>query len=104
MGDYFLSANLSLTLFFLFQFLYVFDNIISIKNHLKFPNHGKLPIYLQLASGAIAGTAQTIVTNPLEIVKIRKQLDPKTSISKTVRDLGIRGIYKGILLVTYQSS
>ena len=38
---------------------------------------GYLPISLQIPSGALAGTAQTLFTNPLEIVKIRLQLNPQ---------------------------
>ena len=50
---------------------------------------------MQFLSGGIAGFFQTIVTNPLEIVKIRMQLDPTASISRTIGELGFFGLYKG---------
>ena len=56
---------------------------------------GKVPLHLQLVSGGLAGCAQTIFTNPPEIVKIRMQLKPEMSAAATISDIGIRNLYKG---------
>ena len=52
-----------------------------------------------LVAGACAGGAQVIVTNPLEIVKIRLQTaaetGSKTTMIKEVKELGVKGLYKG---------
>ena len=37
-------------------------------------------------------------TNPLEIVKIRMQLDKSATLAGTCREVGIRKLYTGILL------
>jgi len=53
----------------------------------------------QLLAGAAAGGAQVMITNPLEIVKIRLQTASETggttSALKIIRELGFGGIYKG---------
>jgi solute carrier family 25 aspartate/glutamate transporter 12/13 len=46
-------------------------------------------------SGAAAGFCQFVATNPMEIVKIRLQLSPGSSLGSVVRDLGIAGLYRG---------
>lgn len=56
---------------------------------------------LNILSGSVAGLSQVIVTNPLEICKIRLQvhgeLNPGQSLSlfKVISELGIRGLYQG---------
>jgi hypothetical protein len=63
-----------------------------------------IPVHLGMLSGALAGLAQVIATNPMETVKIRMQMATATieghavrkpSTVKVVRDLGLRGLYKG---------
>jgi len=60
---------------------------------------GSVPMWGQLAAGACAGGAQVIVTNPLEIVKIRLQTATETgettSAVRIIRELGFKGLYKG---------
>ncbi len=61
-----------------------------------------LPVHLGILSGGLAGLAQVVATNPMETVKIRMQVaNPgrldirKQSTIEVVRELGIRGMYKG---------
>ena len=79
----------------------------------KFQQYPKFNNYKQCTSvvaGGLAGASQVIVTNPLEIVKIRLQLQPHTiPVTHTqphgnfetlgaldiTKKLGIRGLYKG---------
>ncbi|PHH70316.1 hypothetical protein CDD80_6103 [Ophiocordyceps camponoti-rufipedis] len=66
---------------------------------------GKIPWWSEVAAGASAGGCQVIFTNPLEIVKIRLQVQgevaktvnatPKRSAMWIVRNLGLVGLYKG---------
>lgn len=68
-----------------------------------------------MLAGALAGTAQVIVTNPMEVVKIRMQMATVLALSSrrssnifeekgimpstlsVIKDLGLRGLYKGTL-------
>jgi len=56
---------------------------------------------LNILSGSVAGLSQVIVTNPLEITKIRLQvhgeINPHKPISlvSVIKELGIKGLYKG---------
>ena len=65
---------------------------------------GEISIPAECLSGGMAGMSQVIFTNPLEIVKIRLQVQgeaariagvPREGAIKICRDLGIRGLYKG---------
>ncbi|KHJ32981.1 putative mitochondrial carrier [Erysiphe necator] len=66
---------------------------------------GKIRIYQELISGGMAGSCQVIFTNPLEIVKIRLQVQgevaktinsaPPRSAVWIIRNLGLVGLYKG---------
>lgn len=66
---------------------------------------GKLPLWAEIAAGGSAGACQVIFTNPLEIVKIRLQVQgemaktvenvPRRSALWIVRHLGLVGLYKG---------
>ena len=53
-----------------------------------------------IISGGCAGLSQVIVSNPLEITKIRMQMSGESSkpadFKKIVSDLGFRGLYKGL--------
>ncbi len=58
-------------------------------------------LMLNISSGSVAGMSQVIVTNPLEICKIRLQvhgeLHPNQPLSlyKVVSELGFKGLYRG---------
>lgn len=65
---------------------------------------GSISIMSECISGGFAGGSQVIFTNPLEIVKIRLQVQgehaqlagmPRVGAISIVRELGIRGLYKG---------
>ena len=64
----------------------------------------KIPLRAEILSGASAGACQVVFTNPLEIVKIRLQVQgelakkadvPKRSAMWIIKNLGILGLYKG---------
>eukprot|EP01087_Luapelamoeba_hula_P024076 TRINITY_DN9042_c3_g1_i1.p1 TRINITY_DN9042_c3_g1~~TRINITY_DN9042_c3_g1_i1.p1 ORF type:complete len:328 (-),score=54.57 TRINITY_DN9042_c3_g1_i1:31-987(-) len=65
--------------------------------------NGYLSVPRQILAGATAGFCQVSATNPMEIVKIRLQLqgasdlppEQRKSAVGVVRDLGLRGLYKG---------
>ncbi|KAJ3227128.1 mitochondrial aspartate-glutamate transporter agc1 [Clydaea vesicula] len=66
---------------------------------------GSIPLYAEILAGATAGGSQVVFTNPLEIVKIRLQVQgeaakvgaaPKQSAMQIVRGLGLFGLYKGV--------
>ena len=56
---------------------------------------------LEILAGSCAGASQVVFTNPLEIVKIRLQMqgelppDQRKGAITIVRQLGISGLYKG---------
>ncbi|KAH9826804.1 calcium-binding mitochondrial carrier protein Aralar2-like [Teratosphaeria destructans] len=70
---------------------------------------GNIPLSAEILAGASAGTCQVMFTNPLEIVKIRLQVQgeaikaaaregeeiTKRSAMWIVRHLGLKGLYKG---------
>lgn len=67
---------------------------------------GTLPLSAEIIAGGSAGACQVVFTNPLEIVKIRLQVQgemlksgvenaPKRSALWIVRHLGLVGLYKG---------
>lgn len=67
-------------------------------------NHGTISLPSEILAGGIAGMSQVIFTNPLEIIKIRLQVQGEaTRVAgiapvgawRICRDLGIRGLYKG---------
>ncbi|KAI9184470.1 hypothetical protein H9P43_003523 [Blastocladiella emersonii ATCC 22665] len=65
------------------------------------PDH--LPIHLGALAGATAGTCQVVATCPMEVIKIQMQLaalntppgQAAPSLMQVVRNLGLRGMYKG---------
>ncbi|CCD23277.1 citrin NDAI_0B02420 [Naumovozyma dairenensis CBS 421] len=62
-------------------------------------NRGNLKLSYEILSGATAGLCQTIVTNPLEIIKIRLQVKSSNSeinAWKIIKHLKFNGLYKGI--------
>jgi solute carrier family 25 aspartate/glutamate transporter 12/13 len=68
-------------------------------------SEGYLPVWAEVIAGGSAGACQVVFTNPLEIVKIRLQIQgevaksienaPKRSALWIVRQLGLVGLYKG---------
>merc|ERR1712146_301951 len=64
---------------------------------------GSLSLGAEMAAGAGAGLCQVIATNPMEITKIRTQMqatlpvEQRQSTMEVVRGLGIRGLYQGSL-------
>eukprot|EP00753_Platysulcus_tardus_P002682 PLAT1179.1.p1 GENE.PLAT1179.1~~PLAT1179.1.p1 ORF type:complete len:326 (+),score=169.70 PLAT1179.1:149-1126(+) len=70
---------------------------------LKAEGGDKLPLWKEVLAGAGAGLAQFVATNPMEIVKIRMQVEgqavadasKRRTAMQHVRELGFRGLYKG---------
>ena len=60
-----------------------------------FRKDGIVPFPCEVLAGGVAGGCQVLFTNPLEIIKIRMQLDNRATLSGTFNDIGIRGIYRG---------
>ncbi|KAI5954377.1 AGC1 [Candida jiufengensis] len=72
-------------------------------------NNGKITMNWEILAGSSAGACQVIFTNPLEIVKIRLQMQGNTknlskpgeipikhlTASQIIKQLGIKGLYKG---------
>ncbi|KAJ7631241.1 mitochondrial carrier domain-containing protein [Roridomyces roridus] len=68
------------------------------------PETGRIKLFWELVAGGTAGGCQVIFTNPLEIVKIRLQIQgeaakaegfaPKGAVH-IIRQLGVLGLYKG---------
>ena len=61
---------------------------------------GGIRLHQEMISGATAGFIQVAATNPMEIVKLRLQLQGeaggvKKSAMEVIRELGVRGLYKG---------
>ena len=65
---------------------------------------GSIPLQFEVLAGGSAGACQVIFTNPLEIVKIRLQVQgelarnaniPRRSALDIVKGLGLLGLYKG---------
>lgn len=76
-----------------------------LRNRLTDKN-GRLSLLPEIISGASAGACQVIFTNPLEIVKIRLQVQSdyvgeniqqanETAV-QIVRKLGLKGLYNGV--------
>lgn len=68
------------------------------------PQTGQISLPMEIVAGGTAGGCQVIFTNPLEIVKIRLQIQgevakaegiPRRSALWIVRSLGVAGLYKG---------
>ncbi|CAI5757163.1 unnamed protein product [Candida verbasci] len=71
--------------------------------------HGKITMSWEILAGMSAGACQVIFTNPLEIVKIRLQMQGNTknltksgeipikhlTASQIIKQLGLKGLYKG---------
>ncbi len=55
----------------------------------------KLEIWQEITAASIAGTLQVTVTNPYELLKIRKQMNHQKAVSAQIKELGISGLYMG---------
>lgn len=77
------------------------------RSKFKDPKTGLLPLHGEIIAGCVAGGSQVLFTNPLEIVKIRLQVQGhalkegtleggKQSAVSIVRSLGLLGLYKGV--------
>uniref|UniRef100_A0A6G1SN05 Calcium-binding mitochondrial carrier protein Aralar1 n=1 Tax=Aceria tosichella TaxID=561515 RepID=A0A6G1SN05_9ACAR len=68
---------------------------------LNFNGNNVIMPWQEIVAGACAGASQVMFTNPLEIVKIRLQVageiatGPKTRALDVIRDLGLKGLYRG---------
>merc|ERR1711892_599700 len=61
----------------------------------KFRKDGTVPLPLEIVAGGCAGGCQVLFTNPLEIVKIRMQLDRTATLAGTAKEVGLRRLYTG---------
>ncbi|KZT27699.1 mitochondrial carrier [Neolentinus lepideus HHB14362 ss-1] len=75
-----------------------------IRSRAKDPETGRISVLWELIAGGTAGGCQVIFTNPLEIVKIRLQVQGEAAKAEgavprgavhIVRSLGLFGLYKG---------
>lgn len=61
---------------------------------------GRIRAWQEMASGAAAGFLQVAATNPMEIVKLRMQLQGESGVhasaATVARELGVRGLYRGV--------
>ncbi|KAG1244384.1 hypothetical protein G6F68_015471 [Rhizopus microsporus] len=67
---------------------------------------GEIKFWQEMVAGGAAGASQVVFTNPLEIVKIRLQIQgeqakhmpdaPRRSALWIVKHLGVVGLYKGV--------
>lgn len=48
-----------------------------------------------LASATASGVMQSVVMNPVEVVKVRMQIDSSLNALGVVRELGLQGLYRG---------
>lgn len=81
-----------------------------VRSRLKDAKTGELPLWGEIVAGCTAGGSQVLFTNPLEIVKIRLQVQgelaksaaadgtpiARVSAVQIVRQLGLLGLYKGV--------
>ncbi|WVR06016.1 hypothetical protein IAU60_003044 [Kwoniella sp. DSM 27419] len=72
------------------------------------PETGRIPLYMEIFAGGMAGGCQVAVTNPLEITKIRLQMAGEITRAEggnavprgavhIIRQLGLVGLYKGAI-------
>ncbi|ORZ25132.1 mitochondrial carrier domain-containing protein [Absidia repens] len=77
-----------------------------VRNKLANKQTGEIKFWQEMIAGGSAGASQVVFTNPLEIVKIRLQVQgeqakthpdmPRRSAIWIVKNLGIVGLYKGV--------
>ncbi|KAI8866496.1 mitochondrial carrier, partial [Ramicandelaber brevisporus] len=79
-----------------------------VRSKFRDPQTGEIKVWAEILAGCTAGGSQVVFTNPLEIVKIRLQVQgekmgltkslegaPRRSAISIVRELGLLGLYKG---------
>ncbi|PVG00928.1 putative mitochondrial carrier protein ARALAR1 [Serendipita vermifera] len=71
-----------------------------LRNRFSDPETGRIKVGWEVVAGGTAGGCQVIFTNPLEIVKIRLQVQGelggvKRGALHIIRELGLLGLYKG---------
>lgn len=72
-----------------------------LREKLTLPN-GELPLWRQILAGGGAGFAQVAATNPMEIVKLRMQLQnlkpvaERQTTMQVLHELGFSGLYRGV--------
>uniref|UniRef100_A0AAV1THX8 Uncharacterized protein n=1 Tax=Peronospora matthiolae TaxID=2874970 RepID=A0AAV1THX8_9STRA len=62
-----------------------------VKSFFEHPNEFKA----SLTSAAVSGVMQSLVMNPVEVVKVRMQLDSTLKPLGVLRDVGLQGLYRG---------
>ncbi|KAI8827274.1 mitochondrial carrier domain-containing protein [Fimicolochytrium jonesii] len=78
-----------------------------VRSHLRDKRTGEITLAGEILAGCTAGGSQVLFTNPLEIVKIRLQVQgeaaktaaeatPRYSALQIVRQLGLLGLYRGV--------
>lgn len=55
----------------------------------------KLPVWLEAAAGGSAGLFQVVATNPMELIKINRQLTPMSTLA-IIKELGLKGMYSKV--------
>jgi hypothetical protein len=72
----------------------------SVRERYTLPN-GKIALRHEILAGSLAGFFQVIATNPMELIKIRMQLqamlpvEERQTTMQVIRHLGISGVYRG---------
>lgn len=57
-----------------------------------------------LISGTLTGLGLAFVESPTDLVKTRMQINPNVSYSETLKNIGVRNIYKGINITLLRNS
>lgn len=63
---------------------------------------GSSNIFVKIGSGAISGAVATALTNPVEVLKVRLQMNPNSTkgpikeMSRIVSEEGLKGLWKGV--------
>jgi len=59
------------------------------------PGEAQLPLWSQVACGGLAGASTILVSNPMEVLRIRASIDQDASCLDNVKALGLRGLFSG---------
>jgi len=72
---------------------------------IRYQHQESIPAYAFWAGGGLCGAAAAFLTTPLDLVKLRKQLDPSSSfyvsegmvagLRRTLKDEGLPGLFRG---------
>jgi solute carrier family 25 aspartate/glutamate transporter 12/13 len=55
----------------------------------------QLPLWVEASAGGSAGLFQVVATNPMELIKIRRQLTPVSTMD-IIKELGLSGMYSKV--------